>query len=90
MIYTDVQINLSDPSDMYPETESVCTATNDDNDSLPSTSSVTSVDPKFDRAMFLLHSTNSLSLNYSSIEKLCESTQTLIEQTAGQMQQKIL
>ena len=48
------------------------------------------VDSKYDRATFLLRTSHTLSLNYSSIDELCESTQILIEQTVEKIQEKIL
>lgn len=47
-------------------------------------------DSKYDRAMFLLRTSHTLSLNYSSIDELFESTQILIEQTVEKIQDKIL
>lgn len=78
----------SDPSDLYTACEDF--DTNNETEDYDSQSRLTEVNPKFDQAMFLLRSAHTLSLNYSSIEELCELTQTLVDQTVGQMQHKIL
>lgn len=47
------------------------------------------VDPKFDQAMYLLQTTHSLSLNYSNIQDLCDSTQSLLEKVLSKVQNKV-